>query len=164
MIKHWEALWTHWDKFGFHLWKSAVEAVMNVTSDFQNLWSQSGMWRRTTASPRLAPKSLKITLWTICNSAEQENICVFPSQKQVANARLFVSEVPSFHLYVATMRTTLHKITLSWHGPTKKMEDFFSFWGNKEERSQWNREKEGENEGEEPDSLFSLRGCHSWKV
>lgn len=78
---------------------------MNAISDFQNLWSQLGTSSRTTASPWLSPKSLKITLWTICNSAEQENSCVFPSlEKKVANARVFVLEVWSFHLYVGRER------------------------------------------------------------
>lgn len=153
----------HWDTFSLKLWESAVKAIMNAISDFQNLWSQLGTSSRTTASPWLSPKSLKITLWTICNSAEQENSCVFPSlEKKVANARVFVLEVWSFHLYVGRER---------WEQPCAKSNSadtdqqrrwrlFFSYWGNKEERSQW----DGEKEGEEPDSLLSLRGCHSWKV
>lgn len=69
---------------------------MNAASDFQNLWRQLGTSSRTTASPWLSSKAPEITRCTICNSAEQENICIIPFSKTSLKRSLLCFESSKF--------------------------------------------------------------------
>lgn len=94
----------------------------------------------------------KITLWTICNSVEQESICVLCFQKHVANDFFFVLEVLHLHLYVGTKRRT--PVQNQTQLTTASKEDIFYIEEIKEKEI-----SETEGTREEPDILFSLRGC-----